>query len=56
MAMTGHKTLDAARHYEKRTDTQRLIGARKRRAFLSAEQDVDGSRKTAPAAESKKSS
>ena len=37
MAMTGHKT-PAVRVYEKRTETQRLNGARKRRAFLLGEE------------------
>lgn len=55
MALSGHRTPEAARLYVKRTETQRASAARKRRAYLAlnAEQEVDESRKKAPAAESK---
>jgi hypothetical protein len=38
MPMTGHKTPDAARIYLKRTEKQRAIGARRRRAFVELEE------------------
>ena len=34
MSLSGHRTPDAARGYVKRTETQRLAAARKRRAWL----------------------
>jgi len=53
MAMTGHKTPDAARLYLKRTEKQRAIGARRRRAFVELEErSADKSRNEAAAAES----
>ena len=39
MALSGHKTPDAARLYVKKTDAQRLTSARKRRAYLAAQDD-----------------
>src|SRR5262245_12091957 len=52
MAMTGHKTPDAARLYLKRTEKQRAIGARRRRAFVELEErSADKSRNEAAAAE-----
>jgi hypothetical protein len=38
MALSGHKTPDAARLYLKRTEKQRAIGARRRRVFLEFEE------------------
>jgi len=54
MALSGHKTPEAARLYLKRTETQRASAARKRRAWvtLNAEQDTHKSQNRAPAAES----
>jgi hypothetical protein len=54
MALSGHRTPEAARLYVKRTETQRASAARKRRAWiaLNAEQDTHKSRNEAPAAES----
>ncbi len=36
MSLSGHKTPEAARGYVKRTELQREIAARKRRAFVEA--------------------
>ena len=36
MSLSGHKTPAAARLYIKRTEKQRLMAARRRRAFLEA--------------------
>jgi len=60
IALSGHRTADAARGYVKRTDVQREAGLLKRRAWVEAikaehvgaEQVVDESRNTTPAAES----
>ena len=55
MALSGHRTPEAARLYVKRTETQRAAGARKRRAWVEAsrrEQDEDKSQNSAPARES----
>jgi len=53
MAMTGHKTPDAARLYLKCTEKQRAIGARRRRAFVELEErSADESQNEAPAAKS----
>jgi integrase len=56
MALSGHKTPGVARLYVKRTETQRLAAARKRRAWIDStaesEQKVDKSRNRPPTAES----
>lgn len=55
MALSGHRTPEAARLYVKRTETQRASAARKRRAWVEAsrqEQDEAKSQNSAPAAES----
>ena len=55
MALSGHRTPEAARLYVKRTETQRAAAARKRRAWIEAstgEQDGSKSQKSAPAKES----
>ena len=54
MALSGHRTPEAARLYLKLTETQRASAARKRRAWvaLNAEQDTYKSRNGAPAGES----
>jgi hypothetical protein len=36
MSLSPHKTADAARLYFKRTESQHLLAARRRRAFLDA--------------------
>jgi integrase len=36
MALSGHRTPEAARLYVKRTETQRMIAARKRRAWVES--------------------
>jgi len=36
MSLSGHRTADAARLYVKHTEVQRLVAARKRRAFVEA--------------------
>ena len=36
MALSGHRTPDAARLYVKRTETQRVAAARKRRAWIES--------------------
>jgi len=41
MALSGHQTPEAARLCMKRTDVQRAIGARKRRAWIEATKNVD---------------
>lgn len=59
IALSGHRTADAARGYVKRTDVQREAGLLKRRAWVQAvteegsrgEQEVDKSRNRAPARE-----
>ena len=60
IALSGHRTADAARGYVKRTEVQREAGLLKRRAWVEAvkeeqvseEQLVDKSRNAAPSAES----
>jgi hypothetical protein len=54
MALSGHRTPEAARLYLKRTETQRTLAARKRRAWviLHTQQDEHESRNRAPAEES----
>jgi len=60
IALSGHRTADAARGYVKRTEVQREAGLLKRRAWVEAikdehvdtEQVVDESRNATPAAES----
>jgi hypothetical protein len=53
MALSGHKTPEAARLYLKRTEKQRAIGARRRRAFVELEErSADESQNGAPAAKS----
>ena len=53
MAMTGHKTPDAARLYLKRSEKQRAIGARRRRAFVELEErPAHESQNSPPAAKS----
>jgi hypothetical protein len=55
MALSGHRTPDAARLYVKRTETQRAAAARKRRAWVEVtetERAEDKSQNCAPAAES----
>src|SRR5215831_8665152 len=55
MALSGHRTPEAARLYVKRTETQRAAAARKRRAWVEAsrrEQEEDKSQKLTPAKES----
>jgi len=39
MALSAHSTPDAARRYVKKTERQRLAGARKRRAWVEQEQN-----------------
>ena len=59
IALSGHRTADAARGYVKRTEVQREAGLLKRRAWVEAikeehvgaEQVVHESRNAAPAAE-----
>jgi hypothetical protein len=59
IALSGHRTADAARGYVKRTQAQREAGLLKRRAWVqavtedghNAEQEVDKSRNRAPAGE-----
>jgi hypothetical protein len=41
MALSGHVTPEAACLYVKRTNTQRLMGARRRRAWVKAERTND---------------
>ncbi len=38
MALSGHRTPEAARLYMKRTEAQRIAAARKRRAWIEKEQ------------------
>jgi hypothetical protein len=56
MALSGHKTPQAARLYVKRTETQRIIAARRRRAWIeskrNSEQVEAESQNDAPAAKS----
>jgi hypothetical protein len=60
IALSGHRTAEAARGYVKRTEVQREAGLLKRRAWVQAvkeehlreEQVEDKSRNAAPAAES----
>jgi hypothetical protein len=47
MALSGHKTPDAARLYVKRTDTQRVTAARRRRAWLETDRSADKSQNPA---------
>jgi hypothetical protein len=39
MALSGHKTPQAARLYVKRTEAQRVTGARRRRAWIESNQN-----------------
>jgi hypothetical protein len=48
MALSGHKTPDAARLYLKRTEKQRAIGARRRRAFLEFEERSEDKTRNEP--------
>ena len=41
MALSGHRTPEAARLYIKRTDAQRIIAARRRRAWVEEERNDD---------------
>jgi hypothetical protein len=54
MALTGHRAPEAARLYLKRTEAQRLLAARRRRAWVKTieekERSGDGSRNASPAA------
>jgi integrase len=43
MALSGHKTPEAARMYVKRTETQRVTAARRRRAWVETERSADKS-------------
>jgi hypothetical protein len=43
MALSGHKTPDAARLYVKRTDAQRVTAARRRRGWVESERSGDKS-------------
>ncbi|HEY5831136.1 MAG TPA: hypothetical protein VIV01_22480, partial [Hyphomicrobiaceae bacterium] len=43
MALSGHKTPEAARLYVKRTDAQRVTAARRRRAWVETERSGDKS-------------
>jgi hypothetical protein len=43
MALSGHATPEAARLYVKRTETQRALAARRRRAWVEKERTDDGS-------------
>ena len=56
MALSGHKTPQAARLYVKRTEAQRVTGARRRRAWIESnqnrEQDEDESQNGAAAKKS----
>jgi hypothetical protein len=55
MALSGHRTPEAARLYVKRTETQRAAAARKRRAWIEAstqEQEEDKSQNSATVSES----
>jgi hypothetical protein len=55
IALSGHRTADAARGYVKRTEAQRETGLLKRRARVEAskkEQAEDKSQNSAPAKES----
>ncbi len=42
MALSGHRTPDAARLYVKRTEAQRAAGARRRRAWIASQGDGGG--------------
>jgi hypothetical protein len=53
MSLSGHRTPDAARLYIKRTEIQRAVAARRRRAWVDAEQRKTESRNDGPLAESK---
>jgi hypothetical protein len=53
MSLSGHRTPDAARLYIKRTEIQRAVAARRRRAWVDAEQRKTESRNDEPIAESK---
>ena len=44
MALSGHKTPQAARLYVKRTETQRVTAARKRRAWIESSETVNTQR------------
>jgi hypothetical protein len=41
MALSGHRTSEAARLYVKRTEAQRVIAARRRRAWVEEERKGD---------------
>jgi hypothetical protein len=43
MALSGHRTPEAARLYVKRTETQRMIAARKRRAWVESGSNAERS-------------
>jgi integrase len=43
MALSGHRTPEASRLYVKRTEAQRLVAARKRRAWIERERSADKS-------------
>jgi hypothetical protein len=49
MAVSGHRTPEAAQLYLKRTEKQRLAAARKRRAWVESERREDSFQNTAPA-------
>ena len=50
MALSGHRTPEAARLYMKRTEAQRIAAARKRRAWIEKEQTAAKSQNAAPKA------
>jgi hypothetical protein len=55
MALSGHNTPEPARLYVKRTETQRAAAARKRRAWVSLQEQVaHKSRNKSPARESER--
>jgi hypothetical protein len=43
MSLSGHSTPDAKRRYVKRTDSQRLTAARKRRAWVQEQKTIESS-------------
>jgi IS5 family transposase len=47
MALSGHKTPEAARLYAKRTNAQRVTAARRRRAWVEMERSGDKSQNAA---------
>jgi len=50
MALSGHKTPEAARLYVKRTDAQRVTAARRRRAWVETERSGDKSQNSSDVA------